>query len=119
MTNKQNDKMKQNSNSFWVSSIHDPSPHNANWQNFGIELYWSPHETHHKTTANGSIVIENTESVKEIFKFSYDPELLLRDKYITLLSVESAASKCHRLNMSDEDYEIIINEMGERLYRIL
>lgn len=121
MINKYANTEKQKPNLFWIAAIDDPAPHNANWQDYGIKLYWSPHQTLRKITAAGSIVINNTDGAKEIFNFSYDPEQqgVLRDKSITISDIESPESKCKRLNMRKEDYEIIINEVGERLYRIL
>ena len=121
MANKQESNEKKNFDFVWHSPIDDNVIQHANWQNYEIKLNWTPNQTSHKTTANGSIVIKNTGSKEEIFQFSYNPEqyALLSDKAITVSSNEPAESKCQRLNMSNEDYEIIMNEMGKRLYRIL
>lgn len=121
MTNKRKSDEKQKSNLVWHSPIDDAVIQHANWQNYEIKLHWTPHQTSHKTTANGSIVIKGIDGAEAIFNFSYDPEQqgVLRDKSITISDIESPESKCKRLHMRNEDYEIIINEVGERLYRIL
>ena len=121
MANELENYEKQESNLVWHSSVNDTTIQHASWQNYDIKLNWTPHQTSQKTTASGSIVVKGIDGASEIFTFSYDSEqyAVLSDKGIIDTSNEPAELKCRRLNISNEDYEIIINESGERLYRIL